>query len=61
MTREEALEVVNRTARWELEDIHLIGPESIEMIDSETGHHYWYDPQTGEQQGTTAPWQLFVG
>lgn len=61
MTKEEALEIVNRTARWGKDDIHLIGPESIEMIDSSTGYHYWYDPQTGELQNTTAPWQLFVG
>lgn len=61
MTREEALEVVNRTARWSIEDTHLVGDESIEMIDPETGYHYWYSPETGELQGTTAPWQLFVG
>ena len=46
---------------WTAAEIHQATEESIEMIDSETGYHYWYDPQTGERQGTTAPWQVFVG
>lgn len=46
---------------WTAAEIHAITDASIISIDQETGYHYWYDPQTGERQGTTAPWQVFVG